>query len=62
MNIPGQIDVDGVEAKCPCGANVVAGETDGHPVVMHSMPQCADFMNRDPIAYLRWLNARLGSS
>jgi hypothetical protein len=47
-----------VEATCPCGAEVAVSDG-ARPAVLHAMPQCKDFEERDPLAYLRWLNEKL---
>lgn len=51
---------------CPCGGRVVAsmdmGPTvGGAPGVLHSMPPCKDFEQRDPTEFLIWLNDQLGT-
>jgi len=42
------------EVRCPCGAAVrfAGGE---HMAVLHEMPQCRDFKDRDALSYIRWL-------
>lgn len=51
---------DPVDAPCLCGGQVTAsmGDDTTPPCVLHTAPACADFLKRDPVEFLRWLNER----
>ena len=59
---PFAVDVE-LDTICRCGGRVTAGTTpdtlasDGKPAwtLMHSLPQCDEFMNMDALQFLRWI-------
>ena len=45
---------------CPCGKHVYFGKMVGdRECLVHEMPHCDDFMNKDPIEYASWLRKKL---
>ncbi len=45
---------------CPCGEEFRVGEVDGVPVVLHASPICKDFIDRDPLDFMHWVNVQQG--
>jgi len=42
--------------QCPCGGTATAGEAaeDGHCFVLHSLPPCVAYLQKDVTDYLQW--------
>ncbi len=43
------------ETTCICGKKVLTGKADGEYAMIHDLPQCALFMDLDPVDFLTYL-------
>lgn len=44
---------------CPCGGTFRATDVFGDPpVILHTMPACGEFLEKDLLSYLRWVNEK----
>lgn len=52
------------EAPCACGAIVTFAEDTetGEPLAFHPLPPCDDYVRRELVDYIAWLNHREGAS
>lgn len=49
-----------VRIKCPfCDGVATAGEEDGVPTILHTLPPCPSFVELEPDEYLRAVRLRL---